>query len=70
MIKKMEKIVLVNQGNKKKSNLVNILTNIPMSIDDVITIGKEYGFENYHVVMDALIELKERLSRQEKNKLN
>ena len=65
----MEKIVLVNQSNKKKSKLVNVLTNIPMSVDDIITIGKEYGFENYRVVMNALIELKERIERQE-NKLN
>ena len=40
-----------------------------MSVDDIITIGKAYGFENYRVVMDALIELKERIERQE-NKLN
>lgn len=66
----MEKIVLFNKTEEKKENFVQVLTQVPMSIDDIIIIGKEYGFKNYSVVMDALYELKERLNKQEKNKLN
>jgi len=70
MIKKIERIVLYEKCDKKKDEFVQILTQVPMSIDDIITLGIEYGFKDYHVVMDVLYELKERLNRQDKNKLN
>ena len=70
MIRQFNKVFMYDNSNNRKKRIGHIIINYPLTIKDLIQIVKEYKTEDYHVIMDALEELKVRLGKKNAEKHN